>query len=141
MILSEAPSDVTSSSTFPRLLLKRRCRSRNRARFLRLSDQPRALRSVCHRCYILLLAKTSDSHPSIGKSGTLLHSPIYSLIPHDLRDPFPEDLIDPTLPTLWIAECLLIYLEPTISECVVNWFSSHCRDWVGGICYEMYDLE
>lgn len=77
---------------------------------------------------------------SIERSGTLLRSPVYTLLPHDLRNPFPSDLIDPSLPTLWIAECLLVYLDPRVSEGLVRWFEERCDGWVGGIVYEMFGL-
>lgn len=78
--------------------------------------------------------------PPSERSGTALRSPIYSLLPQDLRDPLPSDVIDPSLPTLWIAECLLVYLDPIISEGLVQWFEQHCKAWVGGIVYEMFGL-
>ncbi|KAL7414340.1 leucine carboxyl methyltransferase 1 [Mrakia frigida] len=77
---------------------------------------------------------------TIEKSGTQLRSPIYSLLPQDLRNPLPADLIEPSLPTLWIAECLLVYLDPEISEGLVKWFEEKCDAWVGGIVYEMTGL-
>jgi tRNA wybutosine-synthesizing protein 4 len=51
----------------------------------------------------------------------------YRLLPADLRDlkdldrVFLQATLDPKQPTLIIAECVLIYLEPHVSRAVVKW--------------------
>ena len=64
-----------------------------------------------------------------------LYSPTYNVHPVDLRDlhpvlegrSHPPSLrnLDPTLPTLLISECCLIYLPPTAADLVVKYFSSY----------------
>ncbi|CAM6084519.1 unnamed protein product [Calypogeia fissa] len=51
----------------------------------------------------------------------------YKLLPADLRDlngldrVFKRAGLDPSLPTVVIAECVLIYLDPQVSRAVVKW--------------------
>jgi [phosphatase 2A protein]-leucine-carboxy methyltransferase len=84
---------------------------------------------------------------SIGKGGTSLLSPIYSLIPLDLRaSPAAQledevlPLLDPQLPTLFLAECVFCYMSPKLSEEVVQWFGKTFNRVVG-VVYEMCGLK
>ena len=77
----------------------------------------------------------------ISAEGDALHSPFYHIHPIDLRtlstrgaspSPDRETLfkpptlsgVDPTLPTLLISECCLIYLSPTDAAGVVDYFTT-----------------
>lgn len=69
-----------------------------------------------------------------ANNDTALYSPTFNVHPLDLRDlqistdarPQATNLknMDPTLSTLLISECCLIYLPPTAAEMVVKYFSS-----------------
>ncbi|SCZ89094.1 BZ3500_MvSof-1268-A1-R1_Chr1-1g00951 [Microbotryum saponariae] len=94
----------------------------------------------------------------IEKGGLALSSKAYKLIPGDLRnlttslgpyllssDPFPtrsEPLLDPTLPTLLLAECVLVYLPAESTTDLLRWFSSTFRE-AGGSCisYDPFNFE
>lgn len=83
-----------------------------------------------------------------GGGGTSLHSPIYNLLPIDLRHPpsnglAPQvsSLLDPTLPTLVLCECVLAYLLPATSEELLTWFGEHCQSVLGVAIYEMFGLD
>eukprot|EP00850_Spirogloea_muscicola_P009396 SM000052S17788 [mRNA] locus=s52:594894:598379:+ [translate_table: standard] len=60
-----------------------------------------------------------------------LHSSLYHLIPVDLRDLQSLDsalvraAVDVSLPTLILAECVLIYLEPQSSRNICKWAGEH----------------
>lgn len=66
---------------------------------------------------------------------TALYSPTFNIHPIDLRalnpsthgQPQAPNLknVDPTLPTLLISECCLIYLPPTAADMVVRYFSAY----------------
>lgn len=82
----------------------------------------------------------------LGSGGTALSSDVYHIIPADLRlttqqtlDPLLQ-VLSPELPTLFIAECVFAYMEPSISSGIMRWFSEHF-DIVGGIIYEMFGLD
>ncbi|GFZ45862.1 Leucine carboxyl methyltransferase 1 [Saitozyma sp. JCM 24511] len=102
----------------------------------------------------------STHHPpyTISKGGTQLSSPLYTLFPLDLRDASSpsspsspgslgslgslsslEGVLDPALPTLFLAECVLCYMEPQESEAVISWFGRF-RECVG-VIYEMCGLD
>jgi tRNA wybutosine-synthesizing protein 4 len=59
-----------------------------------------------------------------------LHSPHYHLCSCDLRHPqqlraaVESSGFDPTLPTLFVSECVLIYLEPEDGTALINWTAS-----------------
>jgi [phosphatase 2A protein]-leucine-carboxy methyltransferase len=107
------------------------------------------------------------SHIHVGQAngGTSLHAPVYSLLPADLRLPPSETLaslltsssnnpsgpsspplLSPSLPTLLLFECVLVYMSPEASSSLVQWFvdyfsSGNQQDAVlGGIVYEMFGL-
>lgn len=63
----------------------------------------------------------------ISKDKGQIHSDHYKLLPADLRDIdslntiLDQAKLDPSLPTLILAECVLIYLDPSVSRAVINW--------------------
>lgn len=89
-----------------------------------------------------------DERPyKVSKGGTQLSSPIYTLLPLDLRQS-PSTaltaellpLLDPGVPTLYLAECVFCYLRPEVNEEIISWFADrfeHCM----GVVYEMCGLE
>jgi tRNA wybutosine-synthesizing protein 4 len=74
----------------------------------------------------LLLSKLG-LEPKISIVEGEIISEHYRLLPADLRDlkdldrVFLQATLDPKQPTLIIAECVLIYLEPHVSRAVVKW--------------------
>ncbi|KAG6850865.1 hypothetical protein H0H93_007483 [Arthromyces matolae] len=90
----------------------------------------------------------------VGNGGTTLHAEKYHLLGMDLRQS-PETtlgriskghelILDPTLPTLLLFECVLVYMEPSASEAILRWFVEYFRPGntaLGGIVYEMFNLE
>ena len=92
---------------------------------------------------ISIIKRSSDLtaciHPplSVSFDGTALHGAKYHIHPFDLRTLHPPDSsfpdaplleiphIDPSLPTLLISECCLIYLAPAAADAVVNYFTKH----------------
>lgn len=69
-------------------------------------------------------------------------SSVYRLIPGDLRafgdlhDRL-EELLDPSLPTLLIAECVFIYLDERYSDGILQWFVEHYS--AAGLACLLYD--
>ncbi|KAJ1978003.1 carboxy methyl transferase for protein phosphatase 2A [Dimargaris verticillata] len=67
-----------------------------------------------------------------GNGGTELWSYDYTVIAGDLRG-FETTVVpalerrgfDRTLPTLFLSECVLIYLDPTHSDAIIRWVSQH----------------
>lgn len=69
------------------------------------------------------------------KGGTGLSSQVYHLLPVDLRQPVQGNLdplvsasppvLSPDLPTLFLAECVLVYMQPENSAAIMRWFSSN----------------
>jgi len=94
-----------------------------------------------------LRSTTSQGKPyTISKGGTQLTSEIYALLPLDLKSnpatTLTEELLpllDPLLPTLFLAECVLCYLKPEVGEEIITWFDrfGDCA----GVIYEMCGLE
>ncbi|KZT21057.1 leucine carboxyl methyltransferase [Neolentinus lepideus HHB14362 ss-1] len=90
----------------------------------------------------------------LGSGGMALHSPIYHLIPADLRLPPSETLssalatpgsplLSPSLPTLLLFECVLVYMSPEASCSLIQWFTDYFSQGsgpLGGIVYEMFGL-
>lgn len=80
---------------------------------------------------------------TVSKAGTQLNSPLYSLVPLDLRDPTALDEILPLLdinePTLFLAECALCYMTPEQGLAVIRWFGRFPE--CVGVVYEMCGLE
>jgi [phosphatase 2A protein]-leucine-carboxy methyltransferase len=80
-----------------------------------------------------------------------LHSPVYHLLPADLRRP-PSDSLAPKLTpildsseaTLVLCECVLAYMAASASDAMLGWFvdlSANGGGVVGVIVYEMFGLE
>ena len=84
-----------------------------------------------------------------------LHSPKYHLLPADLRKPpteclkpilhravppFQTPIIDPSVPTLLLFECVLAYMSPESSSSLLSWFVSEAGSVLGCIVYEMFGL-
>lgn len=84
-----------------------------------------------------------------------LHSPKYHILPADLRKPaieclkpilhnvappFQIPIIDPSVPTLLLFECVLAYMSPESSSSLLGWFVSEAKTVLGCIVYEMFGL-
>ncbi|KAJ6558150.1 leucine carboxyl methyltransferase [Mycena capillaripes] len=92
----------------------------------------------------------------VSHGGTGLSSPKYHLLPADLRLP-PADtfgkllasedgaILSPTLPTLLLFECVLVYMSPAASSAVLQWFldyfSPDGSGVLGSVVYEMFRLQ
>lgn len=95
--------------------------------------------------------------------GASLQGPVYNLLPADLRlppsktlapllasssssDPSSSSLLSPSLPTLLLFECVLVYMAPEASSALIQWFVHYFsrenqEDAVlGSIVYEMFGL-
>ncbi|KAI5054998.1 hypothetical protein GOP47_0030143 [Adiantum capillus-veneris] len=76
--------------------------------------------------YEPLRSKLGSTNAIKKEQGQIL-SDHYKLLPADLRDLNSLDMLldqanmDPSLPTLILAECVLIYLDPNVSRTVVKW--------------------
>ncbi|KAI0359601.1 leucine carboxyl methyltransferase [Trametes cingulata] len=97
---------------------------------------------------------------SLANGGTALHSPVYNLLAADLRKPPAESLaplltsgsqplLSPSLPTLLLFECVLVYMSPAASGALLQWFTDYfashnasqgSRGVLGCIVYEMFAL-
>ncbi|KAF8198391.1 leucine carboxyl methyltransferase [Mycena galopus ATCC 62051] len=93
---------------------------------------------------------------AVVHGGAGMSSPTYHLLPVDLRLP-PQDalgrllasesnpILSPTLPTLLLFECVLVYMSPIESSAVLQWFrdyfSSDGSGVLGSIVYEMFRLQ
>jgi [phosphatase 2A protein]-leucine-carboxy methyltransferase len=69
-----------------------------------------------------------------GKDGASLRAPCYNILPGDLSQ-LPKELgellldgsealLDRTCDTLFLAECVFIYLDPSVSNSIVRWCCS-----------------
>ncbi|KAF9047438.1 leucine carboxyl methyltransferase [Panaeolus papilionaceus] len=106
-----------------------------------------------HRELVNILGEST-----VAQGGTALRSSRYNLLPGDLRHP-PDELfgplyregvegqppiLDSELPTLILFECVLAYIEPTISSRLLRWFTNVGQQSSGGvlgcIVYEMFGL-
>ncbi|ORZ03045.1 leucine carboxyl methyltransferase 1 [Syncephalastrum racemosum] len=75
------------------------------------------------------------SHVRIEKGGTELQSDQYCLLGNDLRS-WKESVVpqllangfDTSAPTLFLSECVLIYLEPTHSDAIMAWMTETLSD-------------
>ncbi|KAG8717008.1 carboxy methyl transferase for protein phosphatase 2A [Ceratobasidium sp. 395] len=89
----------------------------------------------------------------IERGGTALRSQQYHLLPLDLRagpsaltllttstDPSSPPPLSPDLPTLFIAECVFVYMTPSASSTIVRWFADTFSR-TAGIVYEMFGLQ
>ena len=121
------------------------------------------LLSELSRCTVVLHVCLAQAN-----GGTSLHAPVYNLLPADLRLPpsealatlltssvtnfshpsflRPGPLLSPSLPTLLLFECVLVYMAPEASSSLIQWFvdyfSGNQREdaVLGGIVYEMFGL-
>ncbi|KAG9084222.1 carboxy methyl transferase for protein phosphatase 2A [Ceratobasidium sp. UAMH 11750] len=89
----------------------------------------------------------------LERGGTALRSQQYHHLPLDLRagtsalsplvtpstDSSPPPL-NPDLPTLFIAECVFVYMLPSASAAVIQWFAETFSR-AAGIVYEMFGLQ
>lgn len=77
-----------------------------------------------------LLSKIHESDGEVKMSHTDLHGPSYHLMGVDLRnlEEVEQKLIsaeiDFRLPTIFLSECVLVYIEPKYSIPLLKWFSS-----------------
>ena len=64
--------------------------------------------------------------PVISQGGSMLQSKHYWLLPCDLRQwqsqivPLLKQGLDPNAPTLFLSECCLVYLDPTIADDIIT---------------------
>jgi len=105
---------------------------------------------------VLSAALGSPDAVSVGGGGTTLRSPVYNLIPVDLRTPpvvslepllgsGDDPLLSPSLPTLLLFECVLAYMAPSASNALIQWFVDYFVSPAGGgllgaVVYEMFKL-
>ncbi|KAJ1305954.1 hypothetical protein OPQ81_010670 [Rhizoctonia solani] len=99
-----------------------------------------------------LLNNVLGPEVKIEHGGTGLSSPTYHLIPLDLREgasalnslvsppSATNPPLDPSIPTLFIAECVFVYMPPSASDAIVQWFSNTFKR-TAGIVYEMFGLQ
>jgi [phosphatase 2A protein]-leucine-carboxy methyltransferase len=79
------------------------------------------------------LQADSDAELQIAADGTSLQSPVYNIHAIDLRTlatSEPRDIpklpsVSPSLPTLLLSECCLIYLPPQAADAVLKAFTTH----------------
>ncbi|BGP18664.1 hypothetical protein JCM10213_002908 [Rhodosporidiobolus nylandii] len=98
----------------------------------------------------------SDVKIELGGQG--LTSSLYALLPGDLRmldaltslllapppsNPSGPPILDPSLPTLLLVECVLVYLEPDITQGLLSWFSETFDGAKGSavVSYDPFGLE
>ena len=101
---------------------------------------------------------TTPTKPQVSQGGSRLDTPLYTLLPLDLRikgdgdkesnqpgsmDETLSGLLDPELSTLFLAECVYCYMQPEESRRVIEWFATKFgkRGGCTGILYEMCGLE
>lgn len=73
-----------------------------------------------------------DPDLKLGLGGTEIYSKDYCLLSGDLRE-FTESIVpklkaqgfDTSLPTLFLSECVLIYIQPGDSDAIVNWVGTN----------------
>lgn len=79
---------------------------------------------------------------TIQSGGTSLRSHHYSLLPIDLRRPNAlavlDDILDPALPLLILAECVLCYMQPEEADRIFEWAGRFKNRAV--VVYEMVGL-
>jgi [phosphatase 2A protein]-leucine-carboxy methyltransferase len=106
---------------------------------------------------VLSAALGAEGDISVGGGGTTLRTPVYNLLPMDLRTPpaaslaplmragqGDEPMLSPTLPTLLLFECVLAYMDPAASNALIQWFVDYFAavpgGLLGGVVYEMFKL-
>ncbi|KAG7091143.1 hypothetical protein E1B28_010197 [Marasmius oreades] len=115
---------------------------------------------------IMAIRKSKELSAVVGPEarlalgGTALHSSVYHLLPADLRetpatalaplitiaDDSSKLCLDPSIPTLLLFECVLVYMSPESSSTLIQWFSDYFSKLpqhapLGAIVYEMFGLE
>jgi [phosphatase 2A protein]-leucine-carboxy methyltransferase len=77
---------------------------------------------------------------AVDEGAGLLRSTVYNIHPLDLRKLKPgcemPSGIDPSLPTLFLSECCLIYLGPEEADGILKWVTEAFRGAVGIVLYE-----
>ncbi|KAI5478317.1 leucine carboxyl methyltransferase [Pseudohyphozyma bogoriensis] len=88
----------------------------------------------------------------IEHGGTGITSPLYALVPGDLRsftalasslttpNGDKPPLLDPSLPTLLLAECVMVYLPPETNNEILSWISGTFSD-AAVISYDPFGLD
>lgn len=84
---------------------------------------------------------------TLANGGTTLHSTKYHLLPTDLRLPASSSfeqlrsILRPDCPTLVLCECVLVYMSPSQSSSIVQWFAEYTDSApLGVVVYEMFKL-
>ncbi|KAL1756640.1 S-adenosyl-L-methionine-dependent methyltransferase [Schizophyllum commune] len=100
----------------------------------------------------MAIKKSKELSALVGETklingGMGLHSAKYHLLPADLRHPpnqafaaLTSDILSPSLPTLLLFECVLVYMTPAASASLIQWFVDRISAPLGGIVYEMFGL-
>ncbi|CED83439.1 Carboxymethyl transferase [Phaffia rhodozyma] len=107
-------------------------------RFWRLQSDP-VLKSSIHKYIELDFPEITRQKAGFIRKSKALSDPLGPI--ESIKLILSSDIFDPSKPTLWIAECLLVYLDSVVSERTVEWFPKVCTGWVGGIVYEMFGLD
>lgn len=112
--------------------------------YFRLRDTPHQVKNfieldfptvTARKCYTIkrnkaLLAKIHDEDGEVRLSPTDLHGPNYHLMGVDLRNidevdnKLQQAEIDYTLPTIFLAECVLVYIELQNCKNLLKWIAS-----------------
>lgn len=87
----------------------------------------------------------------LAQGGTALLAPLYSLLPGDLRDlsslssallSTTSPILDTTIPTLLLAECVLVYLPPAATSDLLKWFATtFAKDGSAAVSYDPFGLQ
>ncbi|KAF8816770.1 S-adenosyl-L-methionine-dependent methyltransferase [Phlegmacium glaucopus] len=128
-------------------------------RFWRIAAQITTKKAMAIRRHKELISSLGDSsRVSLAQGGTALHSQRYHLLPADLRLPPSEvlepmfsssieaaaqsSILDPSLPTLLLFECVLAYISPSASSRLLDWFIKFIQrsptGVLGCVVYEMF---
>lgn len=109
------------------------------------------------RCVRALTLVTVLHHTEQGGLG--LSSPLYALLPGDLRhlDALSTSLLSPpaysttsasiepillpSLPTLLLLECVLVYLPPPDTDTILRWFASNFAPGSAVVSYDPFGLD
>ncbi|GAA5924146.1 hypothetical protein JCM1841_004586 [Sporobolomyces salmonicolor] len=90
----------------------------------------------------------------IEQGGLGLTSSLYAVLPGDLRDlatlassllspprspSTAPPLLDPSLPTLLLLECVLVYLSPSATDGILSWFANTFKDG-SSVSYDPFGL-